>query len=640
MRKIGVTDGLKRLATTALVLAAGVHASEAFAQNNAIRTVPVTVLAEAWRQMGDLHRDGRLTPTQADVTQSFLLFATDVDRRHSIISILPPDKMAPLSGYMHPDGEKARTAYQVAGDMGDPEALVRLGDLYRAGTVVPRNYAIAMTFYRKAEAMGYVGSHWRIAEMLLRGEGVPVDIANARIQLETAAATGDNTTTLMLGDYNASGELGGIDAAAAIKAYEKVRSAGDVRGATRLANLYYDGTIVSRDPAKAFGLYKEAADKGDQFATIRYAQMMLAGDGVAADIDKGVGLLEGLAANQDASAKVALADFLSTESQSGKRHDAVRAYGLYKDAAAAGSRTARLRSAEMLARGEGVAADVPAAMADIASMAKDGYAAAALLQGDLLVQGIAGKPQPADIIAAYELSVMLGDERGAVRLGDFYSDGVIVPKALDRAYSYYREAARSGDLFARVKADVLAAKGVAGTEAAAEGLKDVGELARSGMVEAIVAMGDFARTGIPGLMERNEKLALENYLAASAKGNQTASLRAGEILVNGQPQVRDVARGLGLLKAEADKGSIKALITYGDALVVAGPDVPPGMDKPLDTFQKAADLGDMTALLRIGDLYRDGKGGVSVDGDKAVQYYLKAAGIDAAAQDLQNAPAP
>lgn len=584
-------------------------------------------LARAYRQLGDLYRDGNLPPQKAGDVQRFLDEARQASLDAASIAVVDPSKLVEDPQQAHPDGERAVSAYEVAGELGDPEALVRLGELYREGAVVPKDLPAAFAYFRQARDLGYPSARWRLAEMMLRGEGTPVDRQGAHAELETAAEAGVPAAMLMLGDLEASGELGSVDVEAAVSAWQRAVDAGEVRGLVRLAGLYHDGSIVPRDAEKAYRFYEEAGAKGDGYAAVRAAQMLLAGDGVAGDRLRGLAQLEALAVTAGAEGKTALADYYSNRLQSGDSFDLAAAYDLYAAAAEQGSRSARLRMALMQVHGQGTTVNRQSGVSTLRTMVADGYASAAYSLGDLFTLGPAELADPQAAIAAYEEAHTLGDTRAAVRLGDIFAAGDLVTREPEKALSFYRSAAGRGDVNARLKADELVVRGTGTQPEAKTAFDDIQRLAATGLTEAIVLIGDLTRTGLPGLVAADEEAALGRYLTAAEKGSRLAGLRAGEILISGKPDNRNPVRGVAMMLSIANTGDASAYLALGDALLNAGSGHPAGLISATEAFEKAGAGGVLAAYLKLGDIHRDGTG-VPVDGAKAAQYYLRAAGLE------------
>lgn len=609
-----------------LLLAMGVCSGSGHGAEKLGRAVAeeVSPIATAYRQLGDIYRDGRLPREKARFVQAFLDEVRLTAPGSASVAVVDPSKLV-TDQKTDPDGPRAASAYQVAGGLGDPEALVRLGELYREGRVVPKNPGAAFVYFSKARDLGYASARWRLAEMMLRGEGTAIDRKGAQAELQVAAEAGVSTAMLMLGDLRATGALGPVDPEAAVSVWQQAVAAGDVRGLVRLASLYDDGELVSRDAANAYRLYDEAGSKGDTYAAVRAARMLLLGDGVAADRERAVARLEALGAAGGAEGKIALADFYASRDQSKENFDLQRAYGLYGAAAQLGSRSAQLRMALMQVHGEGTPANPAAGIATLQTMAQDGHAPAAYSLGDLFSLGPAHLSDPAGAVAAYGHALETGDRRAAVRLGDLFSNGDLVPRDPKKALTYYQIAARHDDSAARLKAEELVVRDLGTQQEARAAFENIQRMAANGLTEAMVLVADLTRVGLAGVIAANEAKALESYLAAANKGSKVATLRAGEILITGAEHHRDLPRGVALMQSIAN-GDASAYLALGDALLKAGVDDYVEQITATEAFERAGAAGHSLAYLRLGDLYRDGTG-VAVDGAKAAHYYMQAAGL-------------
>jgi TPR repeat protein len=85
-----------------------------------------------------------------------------------------------------------------AAALGLPLAMKNLGNLYRDGRGVPKDYAQARQWYEKAAAGGQTVAMVQLGELYRQGHGVPKDIAQARQWYEKAAAGGDASASKAL----------------------------------------------------------------------------------------------------------------------------------------------------------------------------------------------------------------------------------------------------------------------------------------------------------------------------------------------------------------------------------------------------------------------------------------------------------
>ena len=90
----------------------------------------------------------------------------------------------------------------------DPQALLRLADLYFEGKSVPRDLQKAFLFYGQAAEANIVSAKLRMGEMLVRGQGVAPDADRGRQIISQVAETGSISALLILGDLYSRGLFG------------------------------------------------------------------------------------------------------------------------------------------------------------------------------------------------------------------------------------------------------------------------------------------------------------------------------------------------------------------------------------------------------------------------------------------------
>jgi TPR repeat protein len=100
------------------------------------------------------------------------------------------------------DEAEALKWYRKGADLGNADAQLGLGDLYRWGRGVPRDYEQALTWFKRAAAHGNGDAENTIGVMYMGGEGVAVDYSEALAWLRKAqnhgvALAGKNIETIM-----------------------------------------------------------------------------------------------------------------------------------------------------------------------------------------------------------------------------------------------------------------------------------------------------------------------------------------------------------------------------------------------------------------------------------------------------------
>jgi TPR repeat protein len=145
-------------------------------------------------------------------------------------------------------GDKASLQSLITlGTSGDAEAQATLGMLYEQGNGVTRDYAQALSWYKKAADQGDSEGEIGLAGMYIDGHGVPKDVVQAANWFRKAAEQG-----YPKGQYN-------------------------------LGVLFSNGDGVPKDHVEAANWYKKAADQGLAISQYALAWMYANGDGVPND---------------------------------------------------------------------------------------------------------------------------------------------------------------------------------------------------------------------------------------------------------------------------------------------------------------------------------------------------------------------
>ncbi len=90
------------------------------------------------------------------------------------------------------DYAKARRLLDEIARRGDPEAMYRLANLYRAGTGIPQNLTESLSLYERAANLGHVPSQYMAGQCYERGIGTTRDAAKAGQWYARAARAGDS----------------------------------------------------------------------------------------------------------------------------------------------------------------------------------------------------------------------------------------------------------------------------------------------------------------------------------------------------------------------------------------------------------------------------------------------------------------
>jgi TPR repeat protein len=520
---------------------------------------PPAAVTEAIIALGDLHATTGVAHDAAEKALRYYVERAEPVETGSIVGVIPPARLLegePSPGV--PDADAAVKVFTVAAKMRDPNALLRLGDLYLSGQLVPADPEKAFDFFSQAADLGSQTASIQVALMMMQGLGTERDTKGGVDRLEALAATGSEQALVRLGDLYRQGEAG----------------------------------VIQPDAAKAFGYYKRAADGGSRTAALAMARLMLDGSGTPADPAGALAIAENLAASGYSEAYLFLGDIYLSGMPGVIDIDRTKAYEAYRVAGESGSVTAQIQSATMLARGDGVAQDVPAAL------------------------------------SVLEENAARGDTRALLALAQLHETGAgeALPANADRAFGYYDTAAKRGSMTATltVARMTLEGRGTKADPAAAVAmLEAAGARGESG---ALVLLGEYYAGLVVADGSRDLAKALAQYDRAAAMGSRTGTLRASMMKIRGEGTTKDVDGGIAMLRTLAESGEADAWLTLGD-LYASGETGGVDAASAIAAYEAAGELGISDAFVKLGDIYSAGVI-VPVDGERAIGFYAKAAGID------------
>lgn len=166
-----------------------------------------------------------------------------------------------LRGPIQIDVPKALAYYEDAAKGGDALSLLRIGDIFREGLLIPADLPRAVASYQAAADLSLPIAKARLGEAYIRGQGVTADVEKG-LGLIREAAIADLAAQKTLGDYISRGDYTQPDAAVAIDLYKRSGDAGNAWAYFRLGEIYRDGLIVTRDARQAVDYFKKASEHG------------------------------------------------------------------------------------------------------------------------------------------------------------------------------------------------------------------------------------------------------------------------------------------------------------------------------------------------------------------------------------------
>jgi TPR repeat protein len=165
----------------------------------------------------------------------------------------------------------------------DSNSMVELGDRYRLGLGVDKDYAQSMTWYAKAADAGSAVAMRNIGDQYDKGQGVGQDDAQALIWYHKAADAGDAESMHRIGRFYFHGQGVPQDYAQAMTWFGKAADAGNANAMYDVGRLYQNGWGVEMDYLQAMTWYRKGADAGSADAMSGIGSLYANSSGVTND---------------------------------------------------------------------------------------------------------------------------------------------------------------------------------------------------------------------------------------------------------------------------------------------------------------------------------------------------------------------
>ncbi|MFK8035949.1 MAG: tetratricopeptide repeat protein [Hyphomicrobiales bacterium] len=153
-------------------------------------------------------------------------------------------------------------AEAAAGKAGSAKVL---GRLYRDGTLLPPDLALAMRWLRRSALLGDTGGMHDLAQLLISTNENSTNSDEAIKWLKTAAARGDGSALTALGRLHVSSKFGLLPEEA-VEYFKKGVKAGHPGSMTELAKIYFNGSLVHSNQKLALNLAERGAALGHKGA--------------------------------------------------------------------------------------------------------------------------------------------------------------------------------------------------------------------------------------------------------------------------------------------------------------------------------------------------------------------------------------
>ena len=213
--------------------------------------------------------------------------------------------------------QEAARWYRAAAEQGDAAGQNHLADLYHEGKGVPQDLMEAVKWYQMAAVGGSASAQTSLGDMYRDGRGVPRDFASAMKFYRMAANKGNVGAQDNLGDLLRDGKGSPQNYSEAARWYFVAANSGFPTAQFHIAEMYRNGLGVPQDYAKAAKWYREAALKGIATAQVNLADLYRDGNGVPQDEDQAIKWYQMAADQGMLRAQIELTKLSASASQAG-----------------------------------------------------------------------------------------------------------------------------------------------------------------------------------------------------------------------------------------------------------------------------------------------------------------------------------
>lgn len=316
----------------------------------------------------------------------------------------------------------------------DPDATLRMALFHIRDLGFLSNHDKGMELMHKAADMGNVEAIFRLGIGYTWGDAFPVDYPRGRFYLEMAADKDFPPVFSHLGRiYRLGVGVSEIDLEKAIAYYEKGIELGDSDSMTELSYMYCNGDGLEVDDNKAFKLCSMAAEKGHAIAQYQLAKWLMIGVGCVKNTEKAISWFKASAASQYLPAIEALG--IHYLEGYGCDVNYKEAFNNLNYAAQHGMSTAKYFLAKMFHNGFYVNQDINIELSLLHDSAKEGCAEAQNILACYYAKGYVVDANAETAEKLFEAAINSGSEEAAYNYAQLLHEGAALPqdekKAID-----------------------------------------------------------------------------------------------------------------------------------------------------------------------------------------------------------------
>ena len=153
--------------------------------------------------------------------------------------------------------------YKLQAEKGNIDAQIKLAECYYKGKGISRNYELAIEYYEKAAEQGSLTAQKKLSLYYYQGKITPKNYEKAVLWFEKAALQGDVVSQFHLANCYYDGLGIRRSRKKATEWYTKAAEQEDAASQFRLANCYYEGKGVSKSKKRAIIWLTKAAENGN-----------------------------------------------------------------------------------------------------------------------------------------------------------------------------------------------------------------------------------------------------------------------------------------------------------------------------------------------------------------------------------------
>ena len=460
-----------------------------------------------------------------------------------------------------------------------------IGNLYKKGKYVDKNYTNAHYFYKLASNKGYLPAKINLGKLYKYGFGVKKDPLRAIGYFKEACDKGN-----MDGCYLEGGMLilkcrnkVYTDYKKAFELFKTACKNGYQRACAALGYMYENGKGVDKNISKAVELYKSSCKKGSMLGCSNLGYMCKGGFGVPKNIQKAIDYFNKACNSGEVYGCIGLA-FIYQDENKDDFNSKLKALEIFKDSC------------------------------------EKNYAKACTAYGYMYDVGLGVEENATLAFKYYKKGCDSCNMWGCNNLGWLYEKGKGVIKDIEKAIKLYKQACDDGYAYACRNLGRIYKNGKTVKQNYQKAMKYFTDAYKKGNIESYVQLGDMYYYGLG--VDNNYTKAIELFKKACKNNNMWGCNYLGWMYKSAKGVDKNTTKALQLYKKACKSKYYYACINLG-FMYRDGKGVKQNYKKALELFKKSAKHNEPKAYTALGDMYNK-ELGVKKNYHKAIKLFEKA----------------